>query len=468
MQKPSTLVLVKKPTGISVFFHGREIICSKDKKPFAEVIICEATNGKNEKTVQKTVPLCLQTAEKTPDGIKMLFAAKGHTVRLDIKEEEKQLHIKIKKEGNNAAKLYFPRGTKEKVSIFSAQNMPKTKENSVFYTKTPNVAIEDFMYNLKTAKAWDVEVSDRDLVYKIKGEKAKLFVIKAGDAQDNIRFYFSQDNIGSSRHLGKGIYFNTEAERVEDKIFRLIAAGLDFDGVVFSYDAARLDEFYGRSRRIRALGKSIMLRMKPYLPVKYVGEIMRDYLVRDKSGELLVTEIDGEKQYAVNLADKDARRWLQNQLRNYLDYGVKGIIAECGRIDEDRAALPLEEKFSYGEIWYILWQRLVREVVDEYPDRFLLLRHNGPKSPKFGMLLTDEVEWKAIEGGKINDEIASLTLCGMGEDIITELGGIKESKEKKFLNAEKWFLLCRNKPLIIFGKVPEKVVKKYYYLLERE
>lgn len=468
-QKKSALVLVKTPSGTSVFFHGKEIICHRDKKPFAEIVISEKASGKKEKTVQKTLPLNCERAEKNTNGIEMLFLSKGHSVRLDIKEEEKQLHIKINKEGGLTVKLYFPRGTKEKPSCFLDVKCEKTKENPIFCTKTPNVATTDaFFYNLKTAKQWDAEVTDRDIVYKILGEKAKVFVVKTESAEENINFYFSQDNIPQKHLLEKGIYFTVDAEKAAEKVESLIKSKLNFDGVVFPFDAARLDEYTGLSRQIKRKGKEIVLKLKPYLPVKKRAEINAAFLVQDKAGQLLEEEIDGQKYFAINLACKEARRWLQNQIRNYLDLGAKGIIAECGKIDGERALLPDEESFSYAETWYILWQRLVKEVVEEYPNRFLLLRHNGAKSPKYGALMTDEKSWSDIEKDGIKKSIQSLTLCGMGEDIFTELGGLRNDNEKSYNNAENWFFLCRKMPLIIFGRVPEKVVKRYYYLLEQK
>lgn len=468
LQKTSTLVLAKTPSRTSVFFRDKEIICHRDKKPFAEIIICEKSSGKKEKVIQKTLPLTCEKAEKNSQGIQLLFSARGHTVQLDIKEEEKQLHIKIKKESGLSVKLYFPRGTKETSVGFLDQKKQKTKGKPIFYTKTPNIASDGFFYNLKTAKGWDAEITDKDIVYKVLGEKAKVFVIKTESAEENINFYFSQDGIPQKHILEKGIYFTTEAEKAAEKIERLAKSQLAFDGVVFSFDAARLDEYSGLSRQIKRLGKEIVLKLKPYLPVKKGNEINQSYLVRDKTGELFVEEIGGQKYYAINLACKEARRWLQNQIRNYLDLGAKGIIAECGRIDEERALLPDEEAFSYGETWYILWQRLVKEVAEEYPNRFLLLRHNGAKSPKYGALLTDEAHWSDIEKDGIKKEIQNLTQCGMGETIFTELGGLGNESEKAYNNAENWFFLCRKMPIIIFGSVPEKVVKRYYYLLEEK
>lgn len=468
-QKTNTLVLAKTPSRTSVFFRDKEIICHRDKKPFAEIVICEKYSGKKEKLIQKTLPLICEKAEKNSQGIEMLFSAKGHTVRLDIKEEEKQLHIKIKKESGLTAKLYFPRGTKENTSSFFSQKKQKTKEKPIFYTKTPNFASTDgFFYNLKTAKGWEAEITDRDIVYKIFGEKAKVFVIKTESSEENINYYFSQDAIPQKHILEKGVYFTTDAEKAVEKIERLEKGLISFTGVVFSFDAARLDEFSALSRQIKRLGKEIVLKLKPYLPIKKVSEINRAYLVWDKAGDLLVEEIGGQKHYAINLACKEARRWIQNQIRNYLDLGAKGIIAECGRIDEEKALLPDEENFSYVETWYILWQRLVKEVVDEYPNRFLLLRHNGAKSPKYGALLTDEARWSDIEKDGIKKEMQSLTQNGMGEDILTELGGVDNDDEKVYDNAEKWFFLCRKMPMIIFGRIPEKVIKRYYYLLEQK
>ncbi len=467
-EKKSALVLANTHTRTSVFFHEKEIICHKERKAFSEVIIYEKTTGKKKKTTQKRIPLCCERAEKTERGLEMLFSAKGHSIKLDLIEEEKQLHIKIKKAGEHPVNLHFPRGTKEDTPSFLVKKKAKTKEKGLFCTRSPNVEIEDFFYNLKTAKGWTAEINDREIIYQIKGEKAKLFIIKAGSPENNIKFYYSQDNIPETREIEKGIYFTTDAEKAIEKMERLSKSQLAFDGAVFSYDAARLDEFVSIARRAKRLEKELVLKLKPYLPVKMVGEINASYLVQDKKGKLLIEEIDGQKYYAINLALRDARRWLQNQIRNYLDFGAKGIIAECGHFDEERAALPPEERFSYGETWYILWQRLVKEVVDEYPNRFLLLRHNGAKSPKYGVLMTDEASWSDIEKERIERDIQKYALCGMGSAVITELGGINNSGEKAFLNAEKWFLLCRNMPLIIFGRVPEKVVKKYFYLLDEK
>lgn len=467
-QKTSTLVLAKTLSRTSVFFRDKEIICHRDKKPFIEIVICEKMAGKREKIVQKTLPLMCEKAEKNSQGIELLFSARGHTVRIDIKEEEKQLHIKIKKESGLAAKLYFPRGTKENAVGFIDQKKLKAKENARFYTKTPNIMLGEMFYNMKTAKGWDAEITDKDIVYEILGEKAKIFIIKTASAEENINFYFSQDGIPNKHVLEKGVYFTTEAEKAAEKIERLVKSRLAFDGVVFSFDAARLDEYCAISKRIKRLGKETVLKLKPYLPLQKGREINPEYLVRDKAGEVFVEEIGGQKYYAINLACKEARRWMQNQIRNYLDLGAKGIIAECGRIDEERALLSDEETFSYGETWYILWQRLVKEVVEEYPNRFLLLRHNGAKSPKYGALLTDEARWSDIEKDGIKKEIQRMTQCGMGEAIFTELGGLANDSEKTYKNAENWFFLCRKMPIIIFGSVPEKVVKRYYYLLEQK
>lgn len=438
---------------VSVFYCGKEIIRHSENNPFLEI---ELGEKETKKIIKKVLPLMNVTAERGKASIKLNFYNKGYNATVEIIDNNNALKIKIKKSDNKLLIMNFPRGTKEKVSHYIGRKEYKSSEKQYLTTRISNFnSDEGGFFSLKTAKEWEIEITEKWKKMKVKGEKAKVYIVFGETKEESTQEHRKREGIEEKEKPKREIYITVKKGKAIEEIEKMEKIGLPFNGIVLKgIDRAEEGQQIGKKLKDKKL--NLIIKVMPYIIQKNKGkEYDENDLVRSKSGGFYEEIIEGEKHYALNLSNKETRRKLQNKIRGLLDAGTRGLIAERGYINKNEASLPIEESFAYSEVWYILWQKLVKEVIDEYPNKILLLRNCGAKSPHYGYVMTDESKWKDIEKNRIKQRLGKMRDCGMG-DVITEIGGIDNDKEKKFKNFESWLELVEEMPIIIFGAFPIK------------
>lgn len=454
-KKRESLVLEHKGQKTSVFFHEKLIIKDTPQEPFIIVNVgeMEIKKGK-EQNIQKKFPLKCVTAEKIEERIDMLFYAKGTEVKVSVKEAEGKILIKVKKREYGEIILSFPRGTNENISHVGCEKSGEKQKNNIFTTKISNFySSEGFLYNLKTAKEWGMEFNKREKRIIIKGEKAKINIIY-GETKEEILRKYNDDRLKDDKPKEKEIYITVDENNYKQKIEALIKKKVEFDGIIIKQNKAEeLDDKvinYCKAKR-----KKIILAVKPYTHIKERIVELENHVVKDKQGKNYIQEIDGEKFYAINLARRESRRWLQNKLRKLMDKGVSGFVGEKGKIDSEKTNLPQEEKYSYGEVWYILWQKLLKEVVDEYPNKLLMLKDNGNASKRYGKVIVEKCSQIENSREDVEETRQKYRDCGMG-DVIVEIGEQDKKAEKEEENILKWQRLIKQMPIVILTNMSEK------------
>ena len=457
MIKPQrkALIVKEQKNAISVFFHDQLILKHSVHKPFATAECRQNVKyGRKTQCVRKRTPLTMAEIDKDKNII--TFYKEPISIKTELKEKDCFLYMDIINNTNQAVKINVPRGTKEK----GQKKEQKTYQKELFTTKRPNLMLnEKLMLSIETLYEWDIYRTNKEAEIEL-GKKATLLFIKCYDKDDGVKKYIAEKNVIMPKFDKKeGVYLTVSRKNYIKKVEKLREAHLPVQGII-------LDDIEIRQEIDRAISYAkknkleVYIKMKPYIPInrKY-QEQKKELMLKDHEGRLYIQEINQKKYYAVDFSKKAAVKWQRNLIREMLDKGVKGIIAEKAVFDKEKVNITSHADFDYSEVWHIIWQKLIKEAVDEYPNRTLLIRNNGIRSVRYGVLMTDEKNWRDID--RIKKDIDKTKLLGT-DTVITEIGGVLNKGEKRYKKLRKWKEIANIMPMVIFGNIPEKIIERIY------
>jgi alpha-glucosidase len=226
------------------------------------------------------------------------------------------------------------------------------------------------------------------------------------------------------------------ADAVRQRVFGLLDAGVPVAGVWIEDWAGSRETFLGTRmlwnwvpnralypdwpgliEELGARGVRVLCYFNPFLVdatgLEGVERVLWDeaveggYLVRDAEGEVLEIEQGGFQSAIIDLTDEGARAWMGQLLRDQIDAGVSGWMADFGE------ALPLEsslsdgsDPWSYHNRYPVEWARLNRETVraaDAEDEILFFSRSGGTMSPRWSrsFWLGDQTtSWDEFDGFK--------------------------------------------------------------------
>ncbi len=498
VQEKEYTSLVATQAGKSLFisFKDRQIVMHSPKAPFITLyrgvfdVVKKGNRATVEDSQKKTIKLVDYSLQEIENGYLIDFFAKGYNVRIQLQEDNNKLTFST--ESNNLfekIKLSFFRNPQEKLiglGESKSYNLNNATINSYPLSDKPakitNILNNYFSKSRKAnsyLSAIDLLVSS-DNYYLITNEwffqasfEDNYYHITTKQPPKEIIFCFAKSitdlyrNLSEFRPIKQNIperaqkgFIITESINKLEKTLNLL------NTQKIAATITLIKDFNWQIEQLKALeaiairyGHRLILRTSPYILLEskdFERYSSQNLLIKNKSGEVYTSRIDGKMQSFIDLTNPLAIKYYKDTLNKALKHRkIIGFCAECEYPLPLDVAYPNEDVRQLRAIWQKLFQKAVYEVTSEKEEHILFFRGIANETSRYGIALTEaKVANDSLQKGlpSVLQSMASLSMSGAGLTI-TEIGG-KNYNYTKQLNEsvfKEWAKIGALSPIMLFS-----------------